>query len=1355
MSEIKPIFSQAAKDQLAAINKDIKSIYDSILTLNKSKVKLGNSDAYAKNASKTNKVLTEQEIIAKRLIKQTKELSIAKNNQGKVITVLTTKVSLEKKAVRDATKELLIQRDAIDKLKKQLVDAERVYNNLFLTLGKGNKKTMEAKRSFLDLKASLVQLKNSTKEVKQVVNATLSPFEKLKKRLADAKKEALNLAQTLGTGSKAYKDAQAKVHRLDGRINHLNKSMKQNTKIVKTNSSALRSGGVAAKQYGGAFGGIKRSFTNVLGAMGIVGGFYALFRVMKSSLGVIKGFDLSMQTLAGVLRISRDDLSDLESEIKLVGETTIRTSTETAKLAESLATLGKSKDDIKVLLRPITDLSVGLQSSSEEAGEFLVRMLNVFGAGADEASEYADVIATIRTSTSLDFQSMRDSFQYLAPISKLLGEDLAYTGSVIGILADNGLRAQQAGRVLGTSLQKLAKKGLDLEGALSLISKAQKEGVKGTELLALANDLLGAEGAKVGIVLARNTDLIQENAQAIRDNGGALGELVGKQLDSLDGSLKLLISKWEAFILNTAESSNAVNILKSSVDFLTRNLETLVTATAVSIGLFATYKTILLGINVVSAIRIAMLAAHRVAIVVFSRGLRSAIVLMKGFRLAMATTGIGLFVVALTGLIYVLNKAKKTASQLASAANNITQSFLKGAKKAINLNNELEKLVDRYEELIEKQKNLADGATLSTREQKELNEIIKKLAKNVPAAALEFALYGDEADNAAGKVREFIVAQKELLGLNAKADYDEQTKALKALREEKEKVIATTRFSLSDKSFTIDDDSNEYSFKTGVLQKKDLSGNGYMETTAREKSDVANYIEKNKRDIKAAEEGLLDLLDIIATSEGRLTDRQKSVIDLAIDLAAAALLVEEGKLLDAEIKIIRAKIKVLEELKPHYKERTVEESDALIALDKQIMQKEARLKEIRREPDKKGGGRGRGVGSSKDKPKKDDYNFLKEVKKEILLTSDEVVKGVEEDVAAILKSYRDGEIDALQFNKELADLKKNTTEDILDDTLTMLENTLIYEGDNVERRKTLEKLISDYKRKLRAEELKDYKDFAQEEIDEAERVAAEKLRVITQSSEKGIELDKKTSDAKIARKKAEKDILDEIISSSFKVASGLIDRAMDKRIASFDKILERATVASDKEIELGQAQADSGVISQREADAKKAASLEKLAAVERRIRYEQAKADKQKRLFGAIIDTFAAVVSGLVQGGPVLAAANGIIGAANIALIASEPLPAFKTGVRDFEGGMATIGDGGAEILETGGQQFYVPNEITTYLPKGSNVYTNTETKKMMGSDNSISNKWLEQIANKKTRVNINQTFKSSNNTKLEYLKNG
>ena len=56
MSEIKPIFSQAAKDQLAAINKDIKSIYDSILTLNKSKVKLGNSDAYAKNASKTNKV---------------------------------------------------------------------------------------------------------------------------------------------------------------------------------------------------------------------------------------------------------------------------------------------------------------------------------------------------------------------------------------------------------------------------------------------------------------------------------------------------------------------------------------------------------------------------------------------------------------------------------------------------------------------------------------------------------------------------------------------------------------------------------------------------------------------------------------------------------------------------------------------------------------------------------------------------------------------------------------------------------------------------------------------------------------------------------------------------------------------------------------------------------------------------------------------------------------------------------------------------------------------------------------------------------------------------------------------------
>jgi TP901 family phage tail tape measure protein len=214
-----------------------------------------------------------------------------------------------------------------------------------------------------------------------------------------------------------------------------------------------------------------------------------------------------------------------------------------------LATLGKRGQDLINLIKPANDLSIALGASSDEAAEFLVQNLNAFGASSNEAANYADVIATIRTSTSLDFQRMRDSFQYLAPISRILGEDIAYTGGVIGLLSDNGLKAEQAARLLGTAQQKLAKDGISLTDALNQINEAQANGAEGLELLSLASDLFGKQAAKVGVLLATNQGQIQEYADTIRNSSGALDDLVNEQLKSLDAQIKILDSTWERFIL--------------------------------------------------------------------------------------------------------------------------------------------------------------------------------------------------------------------------------------------------------------------------------------------------------------------------------------------------------------------------------------------------------------------------------------------------------------------------------------------------------------------------------------------------------------------------------------------------------------------------------------------------------------------------------------------------------------------------------------------------------------------------------------------------------------------------------------
>lgn len=110
----------------------------------------------------------------------------------------------------------------------------------------------------------------------------------------------------------------------------------------------------------------------------------------------------------------------------------------------------------------------------------------------------------------------------------------------------------------------------------------------------------------------------------------------------------------------------------------------------------------------------------------------------------------------------------------------------------------------------------------------------------------------------------------------------------------------------------------------------------------------------------------------------------------------------------------------------------------------------------------------------------------------------------------------------------------------------------------------------------------------------------------------------------------------------------------------------------------------------------------------REIRIKEAKAQKEQAIFNAIINTAQGVTAALAQANIPLSLIIGAIGAAQIALISSRELPAFKDGVQRFGGGLAWVGDGGrSEIIQTpSGGLFRTPDTDTLVnLPKGSNVY--------------------------------------------------
>lgn len=122
----------------------------------------------------------------------------------------------------------------------------------------------------------------------------------------------------------------------------------------------------------------------------------------------------------------------------------------------------------------------------------------------------------------------------------------------------------------------------------------------------------------------------------------------------------------------------------------------------------------------------------------------------------------------------------------------------------------------------------------------------------------------------------------------------------------------------------------------------------------------------------------------------------------------------------------------------------------------------------------------------------------------------------------------------------------------------------------------------------------------------------------------------------------------------------------------------------------------------------------------REIRRKELQAQKEQAIFNAVINTAQAVVAALATGpqGIALAAIVGALGAAQIALIASQQIPAYKMGTDNHKGGLAIVGDGGKkELIWQPSSGFSVSPDKDTLvnLEKGSKVFPDLSKLDLIG----------------------------------------
>lgn len=191
-----------------------------------------------------------------------------------------------------------------------------------------------------------------------------------------------------------------------------------------------------------------------------------------------------------------------------------------------------------------------------------------------------------------------------------------------------------------------------------------------------------------------------------------------------------------------------------------------------------------------------------------------------------------------------------------------------------------------------------------------------------------------------------------------------------------------------------------------------------------------------------------------------------------------------------------------------------------------------------------------------------------------------------------------------------------------------------------------------------------------------------------------------------------------VASDAIGAIGNLMSTLYERDIEKIEDEQEANEEAYNADVERIEALAESGAISEEEAEARKRAAEaetsrknEELEKKKVQLQQKQAKWDKAVQIAQTGIATARGIMEAMamIPPNPVLAAVIAAMGAVQVATIAATPIPAYKEGTKNggHIGGLAIVGDGGKhEVVVYGGKSWVTPDVPTVVdLPKGAEVF--------------------------------------------------
>ena len=305
-----------------------------------------------------------------------------------------------------------------------------------------------------------------------------------------------------------------------------------------------------------------------------------------NALSMATSFEGAMNTVQSKLLITKDAMKDLRDQAKDLGASTSFSATQTGDAMGFLAQAGLNANEILTATPTILNLASAAGLDLAKSADIATNVMGAFQMEMDSAgsniTRVADVLALASAKSNTSVEELAEAMKTAAPVAKGFGMTVEQTSSMLGMLANMGIKGGESGTVFKNMLSNLAapaggaEKALDklnikqsalfkktkegelvFQGVSNMLNVLEKSGASSIDMF----KIFGAEAGPGMMAIMKSADGIKDLEKTLQKSGAA-AEMAKIKMQGLPGVMAALRSSWEAANIALVESGGFAPIIE-------------------------------------------------------------------------------------------------------------------------------------------------------------------------------------------------------------------------------------------------------------------------------------------------------------------------------------------------------------------------------------------------------------------------------------------------------------------------------------------------------------------------------------------------------------------------------------------------------------------------------------------------------------------------------------------------------------------------------------------------------------------------------------------------------------------------